>query len=112
MTGINFTIKTSNVIIRNMKLSKVVGGDCLTIQTAKNVWVDHCDLSSDLDHDKDYYDGLVDVTHASEWVAISNTYLHDHVSLLPTQPPHLNTSGFTQPTVESLSCRPLGQQCR
>lgn len=33
---------------------------------------------SDLDHDKDYYDGLIDITHASEWVTVSNTYLHDH----------------------------------
>lgn len=33
---------------------------------------------SDLAHDKDYYDGLIDITHASEWVTISNTYLHDH----------------------------------
>jgi pectate lyase len=36
------------------------------------------ELYSDLDHDKDYYDGLMDVTHASEWITISNTYLHDH----------------------------------
>jgi pectate lyase len=33
---------------------------------------------SDLAHDKDYYDGLIDITHASEWVTISNTFLHDH----------------------------------
>jgi pectate lyase len=31
-----------------------------------------------LTHDKDYYDGLLDITHASEWVTVSNTYLHDH----------------------------------
>jgi hypothetical protein len=24
--------------------------------------VDHCDVSSDRDHDKDYYDGLIDVS--------------------------------------------------
>ena len=40
--------------------------------------VDHCDLSSNRDHDKDYYDGLLDVTHACDYVTISNTYLHDH----------------------------------
>jgi pectate lyase len=40
--------------------------------------VDHCEFYSDLTHDKDYYDGLIDITHASEWVTISNTYLHDH----------------------------------
>lgn len=28
--------------------------------------------------DKDYYDGLLDISHAAEWVTISNTYFHDH----------------------------------
>lgn len=36
------------------------------------------DVSSDLSHDKDYYDGLLDVTHASDFVTISNCYIHDH----------------------------------
>lgn len=83
LTGIGLTINgQSNVIVRNLKISKVVAdyGDAITIQASNNVWVDHVDLSSDLDHDKDYYDGLVDVTHACEWVTISNSYLHDHVS--------------------------------
>lgn len=38
-------------------------------------------LNSDLDNGKDYYDGLVDTVHASEWVSITNNYFHDHVSL-------------------------------
>ncbi|KAI1178333.1 polysaccharide lyase family 1 protein [Nemania sp. FL0916] len=81
LTGIGLTInKQSNVIVRNMKIAKVLAdyGDAITIQASKNVWVDHCDVSSDMDHDKDYYDGLIDVTHACDWVTISNTYLHDH----------------------------------
>lgn len=84
LTGVGLTINgQSNVIVRNLKISKVLAdnGDAITIQASKNVWVDHVDLSSDLDHDKDYYDGLVDVTHASEWVTISNSYIHDHVSI-------------------------------
>ena len=81
LDGIGLTIKgRSNVIIRNLKIAKVLAahGDAITIQASTNIWVDHCDLSSDLSHDKDYYDGLCDVTHASDWVTISNTYLHDH----------------------------------
>ncbi|KAH8910389.1 putative pectate lyase B [Coniochaeta sp. PMI_546] len=81
LTGIGFYVKDqSNVILRNLKIGKVLAenGDAIGIQNSKNVWVDHCDLSSDLSHDKDYYDGLCDVTHASEWVTISNTYFHDH----------------------------------
>lgn len=79
--GVGLYVKdVSNVILRNLKISKVVAdnGDAIGIQAAANVWVDHCDLSSDLDNGKDYYDGLLDVTHASEWVTVSNTYLHDH----------------------------------
>ncbi|KKY30892.1 putative pectate lyase [Diaporthe ampelina] len=81
ITGVGLTINgQSNVILRNLKISKVLAeyGDAITIQASNNVWVDHVDLSSDLTHDKDYYDGLVDVTHASEWVTISNSYIHDH----------------------------------
>ncbi|GAP86855.1 putative pectate lyase [Rosellinia necatrix] len=81
LTGIGLSInKQSNVIVRNMKIAKVLAdnGDAITIQASKNVWVDHCDVSSDQDHDKDYYDGLIDVTHGSDWVTISNTYIHDH----------------------------------
>lgn len=84
LTGIGLTILgESNVIVRNMKISKVLAdyGDCVTIQASSNVWVDSSDFSSDLDNGKDYYDGLVDTVHASEWVSITNNYFHDHVSL-------------------------------
>ncbi|KAI1491489.1 pectate lyase [Biscogniauxia mediterranea] len=79
--GVGLTVKgVSNVILRNLKISEVLAaqGDAVTIQEATNVWADHLDLSSNLDHDKDYYDGLLDVTHAAEWVTISNSYFHDH----------------------------------
>ncbi|KAF8862047.1 polysaccharide lyase family 1 protein [Acephala macrosclerotiorum] len=75
-----FVWKQTNVIIRNIISQDVLAanGDGIGIQKSTNVWVDHCELYSDLTHDKDYYDGLIDVTHASEWVTISNCYLHDH----------------------------------
>ncbi|KAI1637907.1 pectate lyase [Biscogniauxia mediterranea] len=79
--GVGLTVKgVSNVILRNLKISEVLAaqGDAVTIQEATNIWADHLDLSSNLDHDKDYYDGLLDVTHAAEWVTISNSYFHDH----------------------------------
>lgn len=72
----------SNVIVQNLAISKVVAenGDAILIQESTNVWVDHCDLSSDLDGqpDKDYYDGLLDITHGADWITVSNTYFHDH----------------------------------
>jgi pectate lyase len=79
LIGVNLFIKdVSNVIIRNMNVSKVVGGDAITIQNATNVWVDHCELFSDLLHDKDYYDGLLDITHGSDYISVTNTRFHDH----------------------------------
>ncbi|RSL67583.1 hypothetical protein CEP53_002985 [Fusarium sp. AF-6] len=81
LTGIGLTINgQKNVIVRNMKISKVEAdyGDAITIQKSTNVWVDHCDLSATRDGDKDFYDGLVDLSHAADWVTISHTYLHDH----------------------------------
>ncbi|KAJ5115510.1 Pectin lyase fold/virulence factor [Penicillium alfredii] len=70
----------SNVIIRNLGIKKVLAdnGDAIGIQDSTNVWVDHCDVSSDRDHDKDYYDGLIDITHAADYVTVSNTFIHDH----------------------------------
>lgn len=81
LVGIGLYInKSTNVIVRNLIIQKVLAanGDAVGIQASSNVWVDHLDLSSDLNNGKDYYDGLVDITHASEWVTVSNTYFHDH----------------------------------
>jgi len=63
-------------------------------QKSSRVWIDHVDLSSDMDHDKDYvsgswseirdlrsdfgqYDGLLDITHGCTFVTVSWTHLHD-----------------------------------
>jgi pectate lyase len=83
LEGIGLTIlNQKNVIVRNMKISKVEAdyGDAITIQKTTNVWVDHCDLSATREGDKDFYDGLTDLSHAADWVTVSHTYFHDHVS--------------------------------
>lgn len=71
-----------------MKIAKVLAdyGDAVTIQLSTNVWVDHCDLSGDETVGKDTYDGLVDLSHAADFVTISNTYFHNHVSPSPSLP--------------------------
>lgn len=65
-----------------MKIGKVENkyGDGITIQLSTNVWVDHCDVYGDRNVGKDFYDGLVDLSHAADFVTISHTYFHDHVS--------------------------------
>ncbi|KAG6915671.1 hypothetical protein DXG01_010501 [Tephrocybe rancida] len=73
-------IDVSNVIIRNVKISKVLAeaGDAIGVQAAHQVWLDHLDLSSDRDHDKDYYDGLLDLTHGVTGITVTNSKLYDH----------------------------------
>ncbi|ETN36295.1 uncharacterized protein HMPREF1541_08572 [Cyphellophora europaea CBS 101466] len=81
ISGFGFYIKgVRNVIVRNLSIAKVeaANGDAIGIEASTNVWVDHCDLSSDMAHDKDFYDGLLDITHGSDFVTVSNTHLHDH----------------------------------
>lgn len=76
-------MEVSNIIIRNLKLGKVLAeyGDGIRLYLATNVWVDHCDLYGDPDVGKDTYDGLVDLSHAADFVTISHTYFHDHVRI-------------------------------
>ncbi|KXN88338.1 putative pectate lyase A [Leucoagaricus sp. SymC.cos] len=73
-------LEESNVIIRNVKISKVLAsaGDAIGVQSASQVWIDHADLSSDRDHDKDFYDGLLDITHGCTGVTVTNSKLYDH----------------------------------
>lgn len=68
----------SNVIIRNIATKKIVGNDAISVKTSKNVWIDHCDFSSDLLSGFDFYDGLVDVTNGADYVTLSYNYFHNH----------------------------------
>lgn len=78
-TGGGLRVKDrTNVIIRNLVISKAVGTDAITVQHSTKVWVDHNDLSSDQSHGKDYYDGLLDITHAADYVSVSWNKFHDH----------------------------------
>ncbi|XVE51075.1 hypothetical protein DITRI_Ditri02bG0009500 [Diplodiscus trichospermus] len=52
-------------------------GDAINVFASSNIWIDHCYLARSTD-------GLIDVTHASTAVTISNNYFtqHDKVMLL------------------------------
>jgi pectate lyase len=81
LTGAGLDLSyADNVILRNLKISKVsVGeGDAITILASHYIWIDHCDLSSDRDDTISGYDGLVDITHGSSNITISWTRFHDH----------------------------------
>lgn len=86
LDGIELQINGSrNVIIRNVTVSNVVAdgtgiaNDAIEITGgARNVWIDHCELYSDLLHGKDYYDGLLDVKNESSFITVSWSNIHDH----------------------------------
>ena len=98
-------VEGNNVIIRNLILGEVIaydtlsdyagsGNDALSLNGARHVWVDHCELRSnttpldingnvvsnpnDSDFAKDWYDGLLDIKNGGTWITISNCYFHDH----------------------------------
>jgi pectate lyase len=76
-TGGGLRLKNvSNVVIRNLNISKPVApADGVTVQASTKVWIDHNSFSADRDHDKDYYDGLLDINHGSDSVTVSwNTF--------------------------------------
>lgn len=81
LTGAGLDLGYSdNIIVRNLKISKVfIGeGDAITLLNTHHVWIDHCDLSSDRNDTTTGYDGLVDITHGSSFVTVSWTMFHDH----------------------------------
>jgi len=84
----------SNIIFKNIKIhSQPKGADVFTILGGKNIWIDHCEIYSakgDLNGDGtidaegdisggdvDWFDGLIDMTEASQNITISWCVIHD-----------------------------------
>ncbi|GAP91594.1 putative pectate lyase B [Rosellinia necatrix] len=81
LTNGGFRIKNaSNVILKNLYFhNPPEGKDLVEIQYSTKVWVDHCDFSTvGITGDKDYYDGLLDITHGSDLITVSWNKFHDH----------------------------------
>ncbi|WP_328773523.1 pectate lyase family protein [Streptomyces sp. NBC_00286] len=79
-TGGGLRIKeATNVVVRNLNISKPLKpSDGITVQESTKVWIDHNSFSADRDHDKDYYDGLLDINHGSDHVTVSWNTFKDH----------------------------------
>ncbi|KAJ6564909.1 pectin lyase fold/virulence factor [Mycena vulgaris] len=80
VTGSGFRVKKgTNVIIRNLQLSKSPAPtDLIELQTSTNIWVDHNTFTSDLTHDKDFYDGQLDMNHGTDFVTVSWNVFQQH----------------------------------
>ncbi|KOG29036.1 pectate lyase family protein [Streptomyces resistomycificus] len=71
--------KVTNVVLRNLNISKPVApADGVTVEASTKVWIDHNSFSADRNHDKDYYDGLLDINHGSDNVTVSWNTFKDH----------------------------------
>jgi pectate lyase len=70
----------SNVIVRNLSFEKALApiDGVAVAYGAHNVWIDHCDFSSDREHGVDFYDGLLDVNHGADFITVSWSRFHDH----------------------------------
>uniref|UniRef100_A0AAU1I5Y7 Polysaccharide lyase family 1 protein n=1 Tax=Streptomyces sp. NBC_00180 TaxID=2903632 RepID=A0AAU1I5Y7_9ACTN len=79
-TGGGLRLKeVTNVVVRNLNISKPVApADGVTVQESTKVWIDHNSFSADRDHDKDHYDGLLDINHGSDDVTVSWNTFKDH----------------------------------
>jgi pectate lyase len=81
--GITLT-GVSNVILRNLLINMPNADDAgdnvdaIHIETSHQIWVDHCDLSSNGATSTPSYDGLVDISDGSDFVTVSWTYYHNH----------------------------------
>jgi pectate lyase len=84
LTGCGLNMRNvNNVIIRNLMISKVPAGngngDAIHVDHSTHLWIDHNDLSSDTTHGTDFYDGLIDITHAADFITVSWNKEHDHI---------------------------------
>ncbi|MFJ6671292.1 carbohydrate-binding protein [Actinosynnema sp. NPDC091369] len=68
----------ANVIIQNMNIRGKVGGDTIQIESATHIWIDHNTMSSTIADNPDYYDGMIDITHAADYITVSWNVIRDH----------------------------------
>lgn len=75
-----------DVVLQNLVISMPNSGDsgdnvdAIHVEGSTHIWIDHCDLSSNgpAADGGAAYDGLVDISDASDFVTISWTRYHDH----------------------------------
>jgi pectate lyase len=68
----------ANVIIQNMNIRGVPGNDAIQIESATHIWIDHNTMSSTIENDPDFYDGMLDITHAGDYTTVSWNIIRNH----------------------------------
>jgi pectate lyase len=68
----------ANVIIQNMNIRGVPGNDAIQVENATHIWIDHNTMSSTIEDDPDFYDGMMDFTHAADYITVSWNVIRNH----------------------------------
>jgi pectate lyase len=68
----------ANVIIQNLNIRGVPGTDAIQIENATHIWIDHNAMSSTIEDDPDFYDGMMDMTHAADFITVSWNVIRNH----------------------------------
>ncbi|WP_217280400.1 pectate lyase family protein [Kibdelosporangium persicum] len=71
-------MRPANVIIQNMNIRGVPGRDAIQIENATHIWLDHNTMSSTIENDPDHYDGMIDITHAADYITVSWNIVRNH----------------------------------
>jgi pectate lyase len=68
----------ANVILQNLNIRGVLGGDAIQIENATHIWIDHNTMQSTIEDNPDVYDGMIDITHAGDYITVSYNIIRDH----------------------------------
>jgi pectate lyase len=71
-----------NVIVRNLVIERPVGTDAITVSAASHIWIDHCELFGDTEHNPHYYGWLIDTKDGSNFITVSWNWFHDHFNTI------------------------------
>ena len=96
--GLNINGK-QNIIIRNLIIHHA-DPDGIAARDSHHIWVDHCDVYSQDEADKEDWDGLIDLTIGSSYLTVSYCYIHDHhkACLLNSGTMHFEDNGKNRAT--------------
>ena len=109
--GLNINGK-QNIIIRNLIIHHA-DPDGIAARNSHHIWVDHCDIYSQDEADKEDWDGLVDLTVGSSYLTVSYCYLHDHhkACLLNSGTMHFEDNGKNRATYHHNAFMRIDQRC-
>ncbi len=113
LAGIGLDVKNQqNIIIRNLIIHHA-DPDAIACRNSHHIWVDHCEVYSQDEADKEDWDGLIDLTVGSSYLTVSYCYVHDHhkACLLNSGTMHYEDNGKNRATYHHNAFLRIDQRC-